>query len=121
MMIKFELPDDATVGDLITKMFPDMYFTEKYNDLMSNYFENIRIKKDFWKEKLDLESLKDSGILAEDKHGCWLGTSYNKEFDDKVFDEYRCSECGAEFGCVGDIEWEYCPRCGAKMDKEQKT
>lgn len=29
MMIKLELPDDATVGDLITKLFPNMYFTEK--------------------------------------------------------------------------------------------
>lgn len=46
MMIKLELPDDATVGDLITKLFPNMYFTEKHKNLMSNYFEDIKIKRD---------------------------------------------------------------------------
>lgn len=60
MMIKLELPDDATVGDLIAKMFPDMYFTEKYKNLMSNYFEDIKIKRNTWDE-----SLKESGILAD--------------------------------------------------------
>lgn len=66
MMIKLELPDDATVGDLITILFPNMYFTEKHKNLMSNYFEDIKIKRNTWDEKLDLKSLKDSGILEED-------------------------------------------------------
>ncbi len=35
-----------------------------------------------------------------------------------VIPQWECSECGAEFECF-DIDFEYCPRCGAKMDKEQ--
>lgn len=33
--------------------------------------------------------------------------------------EYRCSHCRAEFRCE-DMDFEYCPRCGAKMDGGSK-
>ena len=29
-------------------------------------------------------------------------------------DHWKCSECGAEFECF-DMDFEWCPRCGAKM------
>lgn len=35
-------------------------------------------------------------------------------------DEYRCSHCGAEFRCE-DMDFEFCPRCGAKMDSTCKN
>lgn len=52
------------------------------------------------------------------EHGCWLGCSYDG-WGDGGYDEYRCSECGAEFDSDA-IDWDYCPSCGAKMDKENK-
>ena len=29
---------------------------------------------------------------------------------------WRCSNCGAEFEAE-ELDWKFCPRCGAKMDK----
>ena len=36
-----------------------------------------------------------------------------------VIPQWMCSECGAEFECF-DMDFEYCPNCGAKMDEEQE-
>lgn len=59
-------------------------------------------------------------IIKSQKHGTWLHTywgGWTQEDADKV--EYRCSECGAEFTCIkADWDWDYCPQCGAHMDKE---
>lgn len=41
MIIKLDMPDNATVGDLVTKLFPNMYFTEKHKNIMANYFGNL--------------------------------------------------------------------------------
>lgn len=35
-------------------------------------------------------------------------------------DHWKCSECGAEFECF-DMDFEYCPRCGAKTDEPQES
>ena len=67
MIINLKLSDDTTVGDLITKLFPNMYFTEKYKNLMTKYFEDIKIKRNIWDEKLDWDSLKDNGIAAKEQ------------------------------------------------------
>lgn len=119
MMIKLELPEDATVGDLITKMFPDMEFREKHKNLMSNYFEDIKIKRNTWDEKLDLKSLKESGILAEEQ-GHWIETkeiSTNRR--GQIVHEVICSECSgiAYFRSMGNkyIGANLCPNCGADM------
>lgn len=54
-------------------------------------------------------------------HGEWLGTEndgYSYGFP--VYTAWKCSNCGAEFECE-DIDFHYCPRCGAYMDlKEHK-
>lgn len=46
-------------------------------------------------------------IEPERKTGHWLD----------IPDGYKCSECGAylEIDC-GDVEMNFCPNCGAKMD-----
>ena len=35
-----------------------------------------------------------------------------------VIPQWKCSECGAEFECW-DMDFEFCPNCGAKMVEEQ--
>ena len=37
-----------------------------------------------------------------------------------VIPQWKCSECGAEFECF-DMDFEYCPRCGAKTDEPQES
>ena len=43
------------------------------------------------------------------RHGRWIDHQY-KEFP---IGRYECSVCGAKH----DMEWDYCPNCGAKMDE----
>lgn len=60
--------------------------------------------------------------VAPVAHGWWIGvdSSYWKpthSTDIPVFRKtYRCSECGRRTA----IAENYCPNCGAKMDKEEK-
>ena len=42
--------------------------------------------------------------------------------EDEYEEEYKCSACGGiQFFAMTpqDEGWEYCPHCGAKMDKEE--
>ncbi|MDY2944127.1 MAG: hypothetical protein SOU32_00530 [Lachnospiraceae bacterium] len=44
--------------------------------------------------------------------------------EDEYEDEYKCSACGGTqfFAMTPQNEgWEYCPKCGAKMDEEENT
>ena len=51
-------------------------------------------------------------------HARWEGTWYDSFADGyPVYEEWKCSNCGAEFRCE-DMDFDYCPRCGAKMDQE---
>lgn len=50
------------------------------------------------------------------KHAHWVAC------EDEYEDEYKCSACGGiQFFAMTpqDEGWEYCPHCGAKMDKEE--
>ena len=53
--------------------------------------------------------------VAEVKHGCWKRQ--------KGRPEAICSECGREvvYQTIGNKWWfeNYCPHCGAKMDKKE--
>ena len=49
--------------------------------------------------------------LKNNRHGHWIDHQY-KEFP---IGRYWCSVCGAKH----DMEWDYCPNCGAKMDEEK--
>lgn len=60
----------------------------------------------------DLAEAFDMAIQAleqEPKHGYWLEA---KE-EDPCW--YRCSECGRLY----DLDENYCPNCGARMEEEQ--
>ena len=44
--------------------------------------------------------------------GTWQQINKNEI---NVVPEWRCSECGAVYKCF-DMDFEYCPICGAKME-----
>lgn len=52
-------------------------------------------------------------------HARWEGTEYDGYAEGyPAYDKWQCSNCGAEF-CCEDMDFDYCPRCGAKMDLEE--
>ena len=50
-----------------------------------------------------------SADVAQVRHGWWI-------FNDDWW-EFRCSLCGSHVGNIKKLN--YCPNCGAKMDKEE--
>lgn len=74
-------------------------------------------------ETISVEKLAE--MLGIVKHGYW--DKHYHEFDDDCYGgEWwaKCSECGYTEGVFarGHVcsSWNYCPRCGAKMDGERK-
>lgn len=67
------------------------------------------------------DNMKKTADVQPVTHGEWLGTEYDGYSDGfPVYTTWKCSNCGAEFECE-DMDFHYCPNCGAKMDKEQKN
>lgn len=60
------------------------------------------------------EKRLDDCPLKEVPSGKWEQINKNGT---NVIPQWKCSECGAEFKCF-DMDFEYCPRCGAKMVEE---
>lgn len=56
--------------------------------------------------------------VQEVRHGNWIYTSRSPEWAD-----CECSECGYKDLFANDMEcfYNYCPECGAKMDKERES
>lgn len=51
------------------------------------------------------------------KHGRWITKTRHEHYPSgKEYEEDFCSACGMR----GNIEYDYCPRCGAKMDEVSK-
>ena len=77
----------------------------------SAYYEHVAFQR-------DVDQIKR--IEAEPvKHAHWVACEDEYEY---VLDEYKCSACGGiQFFAMTpqDEGWEYCPHCGAKMDKEE--
>lgn len=96
--------------------------------------------------KSHAENYRDEVLLARDirllkempaadvspvKRGSWIVTDADDGMceDYAGFIEFKCSECGCNFGFengqydwyYGDpITWKACPMCGAKMDGERR-
>ena len=47
----------------------------------------------------------------EVRYGHWIDHTYKYRYP---VGRYECSMCGG----AHDMEWDYCPSCGAKMDEE---
>ena len=61
---------------------------------------------------------KGSDINVPAKIGHWVGIEYDGYADgNPVYCTWECSACGAMFSGE-DFDFEYCPRCGAKMEVE---
>ena len=59
-----------------------------------------------------------SAIKAKRPHARWVGEEYDGYADGyPVYEIWSCSRCGIEFRCE-DMDWQFCPRCGAQMDEE---
>ena len=64
----------------------------------------------------DIKHIIDAEPIIEAepvRHGRWIDHEY-KEFP---IGRYECSVCGAKH----DMEWDYCPNCGARMDEGRST
>lgn len=61
----------------------------------------------------------EDAIVEEEKHGKWEDV----ETDDNEWVCHKCSECGHEaYNYTGEIlmnEWNFCPWCGAKMERSE--
>ena len=53
------------------------------------------------------------------RHGKFIGTEYDGYADGSpVYYEWKCSECGCIFE-DDEPTYNYCPNCGARMDKDE--
>ena len=76
--------------------------------------EHIYDTNDF----LDSIDYQPTADVEPVRHARWIGTEYDGFADgNPVYDKYECSNCGATFSA--DIQANYCPHCGARMDEEE--
>ena len=86
-------------------------------DAWDNYYTIASSDKKKEAVKLAIDSLEvDEAYQLEyervTKKGTWQQINKNEV---NVIPQWKCSECGAEFQCH-DMDFEYCPRCGARME-----
>ena len=79
-------------------------------DFASEVFEGILSDEDVKAIETAIDTVED---VQPVKHGKWILTG--DEQLDNIYFGNKCSEC--EFIYCGDL-FNYCPECGAKMDKE---
>ena len=66
----------------------------------------------------NLVKSQSTADVQEVRHGKWV--YINKDLDWLDWADCKCSECGYTDTFANDTEffYNYCPECGAKMDKE---
>ena len=80
--------------------------------------EKALLSKEIEALDMAMDALKD----YTPKTGHWIGTEYDGYADGyPVYDVYECSECGMEYDATddGEITHNYCPNCGAKMERSK--
>ena len=75
----------------------------KCSDIFAGDMPVMVVKADAYEALAQLPSAD----VAPVRHGRW--EEYGKT--------WWCSECGFETG----LRWDYCPDCGARMDKEEEA
>lgn len=92
--------------------------TERWSDSVvklkgcSNVYANVERKRAHIQNAIvRLAAYEDSGLMPDEifpvKHGVWLPV-------DELEDAFDCSECDA----MVQKKYNYCPKCGTKMDLE---
>lgn len=87
---------------------------------MSDYIEREAAQSAVWEEDNQTDMiLAISSLPAADvapvRHGRWIPSDYTGDY------YYTCSECGFERDIYLLDVGDYCPACGARMDKEADT
>lgn len=87
---------------------------------MSDYIEREAAQSAVWEEDNQTDMiLAISSLPAADvapvRHGRWIPSDYTGDCC------YTCSECGFERDAYLLDVGNYCPNCGARMDKEDNT
>lgn len=71
----------------------------------------------YWKSAKALKTIPIADV-AEVRHGKWIFINQAKAcFNAPYGDISKCSLCGHKVD-VSETNFNYCPQCGAKMDKE---
>ena len=87
----------------------------KYTDRVN---QRICHCTDWWQEEYTGYFQNHNGQMQEPAiqiHAAWCQECSSTAGGNTVI-EWRCSNCGAEFEAE-ELDWKFCPRCGAKMDK----
>lgn len=102
-------------------MEPNDRMIDCYNCLHRNvckYREILKIKSPLTRGS-QCKHFKNNSKFIEQKYGFWL-----KEEDCYGDPVYQCSNCGMYFvlieGTPEENEYDYCPSCGAIMNKRNK-
>ena len=83
------------------------------SELTDNDTKIIKIIVD---ETSDAVVRKLSSIQCNKNIGKWISSGTQ---DSMIGDDYKCSLCNAEF-ILEDNKFNYCPNCGAKMEREEE-
>lgn len=87
---------------------------------MSDYIEREAAQSAVWEDDNQIDMILAIGSLpaadvAPVRHGRWIPSDYTGDCC------YTCSECGFERDAYLLDVGDYCPACGARMDKEDNT
>lgn len=55
------------------------------------------------------------------KHGRWIDTEPEYNYERHCSAHYQCSECGRRTGIKQTRTYKYCPTCGARMDDDNNA
>ena len=89
------------------------YIRKRYIDaeVLKSYLNPISRKTD--SHFLQLIDNIPTADVEEVRHGYWIPVTYG---------DCKCSICGNAYGLCGGLmgDYNYCPGCGARMDKEKE-
>ena len=112
--------EEAKEQDKLCKRYDDASgYSRSHNEAIRT--TDAKRREECAKEHRQLADwLKDYKRLLgqEPKTGHWIGAEYDAYADGTpVYDTYECSECGWEMYGGENSLTNYCPSCGAEMDK----
>ena len=86
---------------------------------------NLPLYGDEWVAAYNIVGAIPPEDVAPAIHARWEGIWGDGYAEDEegnpqiVYEEFECSNCGQEHLADGEPEWDYCPKCGARMGGEE--